>query len=69
MANRYSVYNKKTDAPIVIYGTSKECANAMGIRLNSFYKHIVRMRKGKTNTTKWLVFEDEKEEDDGTTKD
>lgn len=56
---RYSVYYKKTDEPLFIYGTSKECAKAMGIRLNSFYRYIVRMRQGKIKLRKWLVYEDE----------
>ena len=56
---RYSVYHRKTDEPLVIYGTSKECAKAMGIRLNSFYRYIVRMRQGKIQLRKWLVYEDE----------
>lgn len=56
---RYSVYHRKTDEPLVIYGTSKECAKAMGIRVNSFYRYIVRMRQGKIKLRKWLVYEDE----------
>ena len=55
----YSVYHRKTDEPLVIYGTSKECAKAMGIRVNSFYRYIVRMRQGKIKLRKWLVYEDE----------
>ena len=62
MANRYSVYYKKTDLPLVIYGTSKECAKAMGVTLNSFYRYICRMRQGKIKLRKWSVYQDEKED-------
>ena len=61
---RYSVYHRKTEQPLVIYGTSKECAKAMGIKVNSFYRYIVRMRQGKIQLRKWLVYEDEVEEED-----
>lgn len=62
MANRYSVYHKKTDLPLVIYGTSKQCAKAMGVTLNSFYRYICRMRQGKIKLRKWSVYQDEKED-------
>ena len=60
--NRYSVYHKKTDQPLVLYGTSKECAKAMGISINSFYRYICRMRGGKIKLRKWAVYEDEVED-------
>lgn len=60
--HRYSVYHKETDQPLILYGTSKACAKAMGIRLNSFYRYICRMRGGKVKLRKWAVYEDEVEE-------
>lgn len=57
-AKKYSVYNAKTDQPVAIYEGSKECAKAMGITLNSFYRCICRMRGGKIKLRKWLVYED-----------
>ena len=57
--NRYSVYNDKTDEPLIIYGTADECAKAMGIQTNSFYRYIVRMRQGLIKLKKWVVYEDE----------
>ena len=62
MAKHYSVYEPRTDKPIMIYGTSVECAKALGITLGSFYRGIVRQRKGK-KSTKYEIFEDT--EDDG----
>ena len=65
-AKKYSVYHKKTEVPLVVYGSSKVCAKAMGISLNSFYRYICRMRGGKINLRKWLVYEDEMDgEEDG----
>lgn len=61
----YSVYHKKTDQPLIVYATSKECAKAMGIRLNSFYRYICRMRGGKIQLRKWAVYEDGKAAEDG----
>lgn len=60
--NRYSVYHKDTDLPLILYATAKECAKAMGIKVNSFYRYIVRMRGGKICLRKWAVYEDEVED-------
>lgn len=59
----YSVYHVKTDKPLIIYATAKECAKAMGIELKSFYRYIVRMRSGTTQLKKWAVYEDEPEDE------
>lgn len=56
---RYSVYHIKTEMPLVIYGTSKECAEAMGVTLNSFFRYIMRIKEGKIQARKWLIYEDE----------
>ena len=61
-AGRYSVYHIKTEMPLIIYGTSRECAEAMGVTLNSFYRSVMRMREGKIHMRKWAVYEDEVEE-------
>ena len=55
----YSVYNAKTDLPVIIYADSDECAKALGITRNSFYRYICRMRAGKIKLRKWQVYEDE----------
>ena len=60
--NRYSVYHAKTELPLILYATSKECAVAMGVKVNSFYRYICRMRGGKIKLRKWLVYEDEVED-------
>ena len=59
MREKYSVYNTKTDMPLIIYASPKECAEAMGIKLNSFYKYISRKKSGTSQTRQWAVYEDE----------
>lgn len=59
----YSVYHKKTDQPLIIYATARECAEAMGIQIKSFYRYVMRMREGKIRLRKWAVYEDEDLED------
>ena len=61
---KYSVYHAKTEQPLILYATSFECAEAMGVRLNSFYRYICRMRGGKIKLRKWLVYQDEEDLDD-----
>ena len=64
MANRYSVYERGTDRPICIHGTSDECAKALGIERRTFYSYIARARRGKIGApTKYEIFEDEDDED------
>lgn len=63
MANRYSVYERGTDRPILIWGTSAECATALGITLDSFYTQIKRSRQGLPPKKYEIVVHTEKEED------
>ena len=58
---RYSVYHKNTDMPLIVYATAAECAAAMGIRKDSFYRYIVRKRSGIT-MRKWVIYVDEIDE-------
>ncbi len=67
MANRYSVYERGTDRPIMIHGTSAECAGALRIGIPSFYKQIQRSRQGQPSQ-KYEIFTDE-EDPDGQTDD
>lgn len=62
VVKRYSIYHKGTDVPIMIYGTVQECAKAMGITVQSFYRHLCRIREGKRNMRKYDVYEDEVED-------
>lgn len=60
---RYSVYHKKTEMPLILYAKAEECAKAMGIAPNSFFKRIMRMKSGKIEPYKWLIYEDEVDDD------
>ena len=44
---RYSVYRVSDDMPIIINGTVKECARALGITTASFRAHASRQANGK----------------------
>ena len=52
---RYSVYEKKTDFPVIVNGTADECARAMGVALNTFRK-LASYKK----SDKWLVIDEKK---------
>ena len=43
---RYTVYDNKTDFPVIVCGTAEECARVMGVDMNTFYVNI-SSRKGR----------------------
>lgn len=61
-AGKYSVYDSKTEMPLIIYATAKECAKAMGITAESFRRYRCRIRDG-IGVKKWLIFRDDVEDD------
>lgn len=63
MARKYSVYNRRTDQPIVIHATAAECSEALGIEVRTFYKQITRTRQGMP-PKKYEIFTDDEDEDD-----
>ena len=65
MAKHYSIYERATDKPIVIYGTPQECADALGITRDSFYSKIAKERSGKRKSNKYEIFEDEEDCNNG----
>ena len=44
---KYSVYSVKDDMPIIINGTIKECARALGITYATFRSYACRQAAGK----------------------
>lgn len=63
---RYSVYDNRTDFPIIIDGTADECAKALNRSRNSFYCMVDRVRKGKNK--RYTVLQrmvDEEDAEDG----
>lgn len=56
-ANTYTVWNNKTDELVILDGTSKECAEAMGITIQSFYSYLCKSKKG---IIRWTITESKK---------
>ena len=62
---RYSVWDNRTDQLLILDGTSKECADAMGIKLNSFRSAASKSNHGRERI--WHI-ETDRREDFKTTK-
>ena len=60
----YSVYRRKTGMPVIIGGTYRECAAAMGITPKSF-REIYSKFKNNSPTTghRWEIYRDDPDED------
>ena len=58
---RYAVYDNRTDVPLIVGGTSKECAAAMGIKRASFYC-VKSPNKYVGKKKRWTIFRMEDEE-------
>ncbi len=59
----YSVYKRKTDEPVIIHGTAKECAKVIGVAVNSFHIYVTRFNKG-VKRRKYDIYVDDPEEDE-----
>lgn len=56
----YTVYRRRTDQPLIIGGTARECAAAMKIQLGSFHTIYTKLKNGnKKATRKWEIFRDD----------
>ena len=56
----YTVYDRRTDLPLIIGGTARECAAAMKIDLGSFHTIYTKLKNGnKKATRKWEIFRDD----------
>ena len=65
---RYSVYNAKTDMPIIIAGTIPQCAKVLGLTIASFQSQASKQRHGRGkdgSKRKWRIIRDEEETHDG----
>lgn len=57
--HHYTVYNRRTDFPVIIGGTARECAAAMKISLGSFHTIYTKLKnRNKKATRKWEIFRD-----------
>lgn len=58
--NFYTVYRRKTDFPLIIGGTARECAAAMKVTLGSFHTIYTKQKNGhKKASRKWEIFRDD----------
>lgn len=57
----YTVYNNRTDFPVIVDGTAQECANAMGVLVATFYSLISWTENGKIK--KWTILKSYLDED------
>ena len=53
--SRWTVYNNKTDMPVMIDGTVEECAKAMGVTVSYFHKCCYLTKRGQCR--KWCIIE------------
>lgn len=57
----YSVYNRKTDMPVVIHGTASECCDVLNVTFATFYHYVHRCKTGKWYC-KYEIYVDEEDE-------
>lgn len=55
---RYTVYDNRTDLPVIVCGLAEECASAMGVVVSTFYSYLSPSRKWRGE--RWTVIKDEK---------
>ena len=58
---RYSVYDRKTDLPVIIHGTTGECMQAIGVSRATFWCYVTHTRHG-TRKCKYEIYVDEDDE-------
>ena len=51
----YTVYDNRTDFPVIVYAPAKDCARVMEISLNSFH-HLIS--KGNKRGNRWHIMKD-----------
>lgn len=56
---RYTVYDNKTDMPVIVDGTRKECEKAMGVTANSFHRY--RWQNNTGQKCRWKIVVEEHE--------
>ena len=49
----YTVYDNRTDFPVIVDGEARDCAKAMGLCLAGFYCAVTRASKGQIK--KWTI--------------
>ena len=59
MAVTYSVYDRRTDMPVIIGGTARECAAAIGLTIGSFHTIRSKQKNGQKTSERWEIHQDE----------
>ena len=49
----YTIYDNKTDMPVIVDGEARECAMMMNMTIASFYSAITRAKNRKTK--RWYI--------------
>lgn len=65
--SRFTVYDNRTDMPIIVCGTAVQCALVMGISANTFYALASENIDNDKRGNRWVIireFLDENELDD-----
>ena len=62
---RYSIYDVRTDLPIVINATIPQCAKALGLTIGSFYSMASRQKNGRGRDGSKRKYRIVREEEDG----
>lgn len=57
----YSAYDRKTDMPVVVHGSTGECLRILGIARATFYSYVSHTKNG-TRKCKYEIYVDEEEE-------
>lgn len=42
----YTVYDSRTDFPVIVDGDARECVKAMGIKLSTFFRYMSKKKYG-----------------------
>ena len=58
----YSVYRRKTDMPVIIHATTRECMKIMGVSQATFWCYVSHTRNG-TRKCKYEIYVDEEDDD------
>lgn len=51
---RYTVYDNRTDFPVIVSGTARECAKAMDISISTFW-NLLSTKRG----AKWVIMKED----------
>ena len=53
---KYTVYDNRTDAPVIVCAEAQECADAIGVALGTFYAYLTP--SGKSREHRWTIIKE-----------